>query len=52
MSQEDKKLVDTKIQGLLRKGEITPARGSKEQFVCNNFLRPEKDGHFRLIIKW
>ena len=50
MSQEEKKLVDIEVQELLRKGTITPARGSKDQFVSNIFLRPKKDGRFRPII--
>ena len=49
MSQEEKKLVDIEVQELLRKGIITPARGSKDQFVSNIFLRPNKDGRFRPI---
>ena len=50
MSQEEKKLVDIEVQELLRKGTITPARASKDQFVSNIFLRPKKDGRFRPII--
>ena len=42
MSQEENKLVDTEVQELLRKGTITPAGGSKDQFVSNIFSETEK----------
>ena len=31
---------------------MTPARGSKDQFVSSIYLRPKKDGRFRLTINW
>ena len=50
MSLEEEKLVDTEVQELLRKGAITLARVSEDQFVGNIFLRPKKEGRFRPII--
>ena len=50
MSREEKRLVETEVQELLRKGAITPARGSMDQFISNIFLRPKKDDRFRPII--
>ena len=50
MSQEEKKLVDTEVQELLRKRAITPAQGSKDQFSNNIFLRLKKDCRFSPII--
>ena len=52
MSQEEKNLVDTEVQELLRKGAITPARVSKDQFDSSIFLRPKKDGRFCPIINF
>ena len=40
----------TEVQELLRKGAITPAWVSEDQYVSNIFLRPERDGRFHLII--
>ena len=50
LSQEEKELVDTEVQELLRKGATRPARGSKDQFVSNIFLRLKNGGRFRPII--
>ena len=50
MSLEEKKLVNTEVQELLRKGAITPAQVSEDQFVSNIFLRLKEDGCFHLII--
>ena len=50
MSREEKKLVGTEVQELLRKGAITLSGGSKDQFVSKIFMGAKKDGHFRPII--
>ena len=50
MSLEEEKLVGTEVQELLRKGAITPAQVSEDQFVSNIFLRPKRDNRFHLII--
>ena len=40
----------TEVQELLRKGAITPAQVSEDQFVSNIFLRPKRDKRFHLIL--
>ena len=50
MSLEEEKLVGTEVQELLRKGAITPAQVSEDQFVSNIFLRPKRDKRFHLIL--
>ena len=42
MSLEEKKLVNTEVQELFRKGAITPAQVSEDQFVSNIFLRQKR----------
>ena len=43
-------LMDQEINTLLQKGVIEEANHSHGEFLSNVFLRPEKDGSFRMIL--
>ena len=43
-------LMDQKINALLQKGVIEEAYHSHGEFLSNVFLRPKKDGSFRMIL--
>ena len=43
-------LMDQEINKLLQKGVTEEADHSHGEFLCNVFLRPKKDGSFRMIL--
>ena len=43
-------LMDQEINTLLQKGVIEEANHSHGEFLSNVFLRPKKDGSFRMIL--
>ena len=49
-SKEESNFVDNEIKKLLGKGVIEESWEQKDQFVSNIFLRPKKDGSFRMIL--
>jgi len=50
MSDDEKRLVDKEIQGMIEKGAVIEVQPCEGQFVSNIFLRPKKNGSMRPII--
>ena len=49
-TDEEMKFLDSEIEKLLKKGIITKVKSQEVQYVSNIFLRPKKDGSFRMIL--
>ena len=49
-SEEESEFIDNEIKKLLEKGVIEESWDQKDQFISNIFLRPKKDGSFRMIL--
>ncbi len=50
VSSSEGSIVNTEINKLLQKGVIEPCYPEAEQFISKIFLRPKKDGTFRVIL--
>ena len=50
MTQEEVIIVDNELEKLIQKGVITRVREEREVYLSNVFLRPKKNGTFRLIL--
>ena len=49
-SNTESQFIDSEIEILLQKGVIRPSTNEPGQFISPIFLRPKKDGHFRMIL--
>ena len=50
LSEEENAFVDEELLRMLEQGIVEEAEPSSDQVVSNIFLRPKKDGRFRLIL--
>lgn len=49
-SQEEAEFIDSEIFSLLRKGVIQQSKHEKGEFISSVFLRPKRDGSYRMIL--
>ena len=49
-SPEEKILIDTEVNEMLRKGAIMPVPPQKNQFISNLFLTTKKEGKYRPVV--
>ena len=49
-SKEENEIVEKEIQTMIEKGVIQESRHETGEFISNIFIRPKKDGRFRIIL--